>query len=80
LGTHFSDLSNILLNGAEVELEELDWLAVPLAGATGLAAELVLGVLILRFWKAFRMPPFDGVLAATRDAEEDDEEEWLQLC
>lgn len=54
LGTHLSDLSNILLNGAELVLAVVGWLADALEaagnlGAAGIAFVLVLGVLILRF-------------------------------
>ena len=89
-GTHFSDLSNILPNGAEPELEvSAGRLEAELIVADGLFEavvlewELVFGVLILRFWNAFLMPPLDCVVPAKRvadDAGEGFAEVCLQLC
>lgn len=84
----FSDLSNILLNGAEVEfdavLEEagLDC-SLALTAAVGLPLELEVELLILRFWKAFLMPLLDCVVVAILvddDAGDEVDEACLQLC
>lgn len=91
LGTHFSDLSNILPKGAEVVVVALElsaWRLDVLEGA-GFADEVglfdvVAALPILRFWKALLIPLPDAELAVKRvddDAgEEDDEEACLQLC
>ena len=87
-GTHFSDLSNILLNGAEDDVEVEVGVVVEEGFATD--AGLLDGaavLLILRFWNAFLMPPpLEAEVAARRvedDAGEDDDDDaeaFLQLC
>lgn len=92
-GTHFSDLSNIFLNGAKVEfdavLEEAGLnCSLALTAAVGLPLELDVELLILRFWKAFLTPLLDCVVVAILaddDAGDDDagdevDEVCLQLC